>query len=62
MKDKLDVIEDKIDRVFEETQNNLEAAHVSIAALTSKVINLANKLDEHMRERDAHNPGIMRGK
>lgn len=58
----IDALAEKLDRIHEELTNDLEAAMLSIAALTTKVVNLANKLEEHLKERDAHNPGVMRGK
>lgn len=33
---------------------------ITLEELSNKLVNLANKLDEHMQERDAHNPGVMR--
>ena len=35
---------------------------IALEELANKVVNLANKLDEHLNERDAHNPGTMRSK
>jgi hypothetical protein len=35
---------------------------IALEELANKVVNLANKLEEHMLERDAHNPGTMRTK
>jgi len=35
---------------------------IALEELANKVVNLANKLDEHLNERDAHNPGTMRAK
>ena len=58
----IDALEEKLDRIHEELTNDLEAAVLSIAALKSQVVNLANKLDAHLKERDAHNPGVMRVK
>ena len=72
----IDVLEEKLDRVLEEIQNNLESVIESsetqaktigalidkTAELSIKVVNLANKLEEHLKERDAHNPGVMRGR
>ncbi len=36
-----------------------EKAIEQLSELNIKVVNLANKLAEHMRERDAHNPAMM---
>ena len=33
-----------------------------VEELNKKLVNLANKLEEHLNERDAHNPGVMRRK
>jgi hypothetical protein len=30
-----------------------------VEKVLEKLVNLANKLDEHMKERDAHNPAMM---
>ena len=38
----------------------LESMLERISELNIKVVNLANKLDKHTHERDAHNPAIMR--
>ena len=35
---------------------------VQIADLSFKLVKLANKLDEHMKEADAHNPAMMHKK
>ena len=40
----------------------LESMLERISELNIKVVNLAVKLDQHMSERDAHNPAIMRTK
>ena len=39
--------------------DKLESA---LEELANKVVNLAVKLDEHMSEPDAHNPGVLRKK
>jgi hypothetical protein len=31
----------------------------AVEKVLEKLVNLANKLDEHMKERDAHNPAMM---
>ena len=38
----------------------LESMLERVSELNIKVVNLANKLDKHLNERDAHNPAIMR--
>jgi hypothetical protein len=40
----------------------LDKSVIALEELANKVVNLANKLEEHMLERDAHNPGTMRTK
>ena len=37
----------------------LESVLSQIADLNVKVVNLANKLDEHIKEPDCHNPAFM---
>jgi len=56
-------IEEEIEEV-KETQDvqdlALESMLERISELNIKVVNLANKLDKHMHERDAHNPAILK--
>ena len=40
----------------------LESVLSQIADLNVKVVNLANKLEEHLKEADAHNPAMMHKK
>ena len=53
------------DKKWEETMNSLpdklEIIDAAINKLVDQVARLANKLDEHMKESDAHNPAILRG-
>ena len=37
----------------------VEAAVEQLSDLNIKVVNLANKLDEHLKEVDAHHPALM---
>ena len=41
------------------TDTALEKLLSEVADLNVKVVNLANKLEEHINEADAHNPGYM---
>ena len=54
----------KLIEEIQETQDVQDLAVESmlerISELNIKVVNLANKLDNHVSERDAHNPAIMR--
>ena len=56
-------VEDEIAEV-KETQDvqdlALESMLERVSELNIKVVNLANKLDKHLHERDAHNAAIMR--
>ena len=40
----------------------LEKLLEQVSELNIKVINLANKLEDHMKEADAHNPAMMHKK
>ena len=57
------VIEEEIEEV-KETQDvqdlALESMLERVSELNIKVVNLANKLDRHLHERDAHNPAILK--
>ena len=44
------------------TDTALEKLLSEVADLNVKVVNLANKLEEHMKEADAHNPAMMHKK
>ena len=56
-------IEEEIEEV-KETQDvqdlALESMLERVSELNIKVVNLANKLDRHLHERDAHNPAILK--
>ena len=56
-------VEDEIAEV-KETQDvqdlALESMLERVSELNIKVVNLANKLDKHVGERDAHNPAILK--
>ena len=41
------------------TSKAVEAAVEQLSELNIKVVNLANKLDEHLKEVDAHHPALM---
>ena len=43
----------------ETTRKSVEQLLSDFADLNVKVVNLANKLEEHINEADAHNPGYM---
>lgn len=43
----------------EDSTKAIEELLAKFSELTLKVTNLANKLDEHIKEADAHNPGFM---
>ena len=43
-------------------KKSLEQLLSDFADLNVKVVNLANKLEEHMKESDAHNPAMMHKK
>ena len=47
-----------IDKLTEATELLLE----KVEAIEVKLVNLANKLDEHLKERDAHNAAMMHKK
>ena len=54
---------------LEAVQNTLDLQDQALGSLlekveelNNKVVNLANKLEDHLNERDAHNPAIMRSK
>ena len=49
---KVKVHDDSIEAAVEKVLDKL-------GELNAKVVRLANKLDEHMKERDAHNPAMM---
>ena len=40
----------------------LEKLLEQVSELNIKVVNLANKLEDHMKESDAHNPAMMHKK
>ena len=44
------------------TRKSVEQLLSDFADLNVKVVNLANKLEEHMKEADAHNPAMMHKK
>jgi len=44
------------------TDEIMTSLFVQIADLSFKLVNLANKLEEHMKEADAHNPAMMHKK
>jgi hypothetical protein len=52
----------KADLVIDDVSEKLDKLESALNALADKVVNLANKLEEHLNERDAHNPGVMRKK
>lgn len=39
--------------------DDITAIKESLQKLMTRVVNLATKLEEHMNEKDAHNPAIM---
>lgn len=45
-----------------ERRREIDKLTIDLEELANQVRNLANKLEEHLNERDAHNPGVMRGK
>lgn len=47
---------------YKTIRESLEKLLSDVADLNVKIINLANKLDEHLKERDAHNPAMMHKK
>ena len=47
---------------YDDTKEILEKLLSDFADLNVKVVNLANKLEEHMKEADAHNPAMMHKK
>jgi len=46
---------DRLEAAIQDLQNTFSNKE-------SKLLNMANKLEEHLREPDAHNPGVMRKK
>ena len=46
----------------ETTRKSVEQLLSDFADLNVKVVNLANKLEDHMKESDAHNPAMMHKK
>jgi uncharacterized protein (UPF0335 family) len=48
--------------VAEATVVRVERLESALNKLAEQVANLANKLEEHMTEPDAHNPGVVRKK
>ena len=72
--DKLDRVTEEIQNSLESTMTNtaghelvlgemgkdIGCAIEHLQELNAKVVNLANKLEEHLKERDAHNPAMMR--
>jgi hypothetical protein len=51
-----------IKEAIEQLQSVADDIISQIADLNVKVVNLANKLEEHMNEADAHNPAMMHKK
>lgn len=47
---------------FEDAAREREKISDALQELANKVVNLANQLDRHMSEADAHNPGTMHKK
>ena len=47
---------------YRTTREATENLLLEVADLNVKVVNLANKLEEHMKEADAHNPAMMHKK
>ena len=56
-----DILEPEVDEV-QELRENLEKLQKTFSNQEDKLRNMANKLEEHLREPDAHNPGVMRKK
>lgn len=44
---------------METVEKAVEAAVEQLSELNIKVVNLANKLDEHLKERDAHHAALI---
>ena len=58
MKTPFDVAIERIDAL----EANIDSHEEAVESLANQVRNLANKLEEHLKEPDAHNPGVMRKK
>ena len=56
--DDMEQIQNTLDLQDQALGNLLE----KVEELNNKVVNLANKLQKHLKERDAHNPAILRDK
>jgi len=50
------------EETYKSIKESIEQILSEIADLGVKVVNLANKLEEHMKEADAHNPAMMHKK
>jgi len=50
------------EETYKTIRESVEQLLSDFADLNVKVVNLANKLDEHIKEPDAHNPGFMHKK
>ena len=55
------MMHEDIDEV-QELREIVEALQTLFSNQEAKLLNMANKLEEHLREPDAHNPGVMRKK
>ena len=53
--------EDEIKEKTDTIDRGFEAVTQKLADFEILLINMANKLDEHMSEPDAHNPAVIRG-
>jgi predicted nucleic acid-binding Zn-ribbon protein len=56
----LDYELDKLQKRMTARDDQIRKCTEALEALADKVVNLANRLDAHLKERDAHNPGTMR--
>lgn len=54
-----DFEEDFVDEDFERLEKAVKELVERFAEFNNKLTNMANKLEEHMKEPDAHNPAML---